>query len=482
MKEKLHPLSRAHASGGNIMRKDGITSDRETVTELSRSLKGFERRLAASERRCQDLDDRLSFIAKVLDAGPEINPGLEELRKLLDDDFYNYLIHSAVGSAGVCAMKTLEKAEARIGQLVRAPQLLAKSIVAVGGPFSSGKSSFLNSFFSQDKARLPVSIDQTTAIASYVLSGESTEITGYTQSGARIDIPEKIFQSLTWHNNEFQSIVKRLMDNIVFRTEFIRPYENICFVDTPGYSSSELAKNNALAAISGAQALLWCLDVGLGTINDDDVMILKDIIAANPDIRIYIVANRADFILSEQNEKILDQAGMMLRMNSIAYEGISLYTSMKKFSSQPEEYAASARGKTLKDFLEENNRPSTRKEEKLLSLVRGVFEKLVEADDRLALDTINKIRSLGSAEGSVTDISGRNDRANDACRVSDSIREISLELQERLRKLGDDRTAVKKLGNKFEKCISSIFGPGNEPDNSAKQPGSGGKCFSAAVE
>ena len=75
------------------MRKDGITSDRETVTELSRSLKGFERRLAASERRCQDLDDRLSFIAKVLDAGPEINPGLEELRKLLDDDFYNYLIH-----------------------------------------------------------------------------------------------------------------------------------------------------------------------------------------------------------------------------------------------------------------------------------------------------------------------------------------------------------------------------------------------------
>lgn len=196
--------------------------------------------------------------------------------------------------------------------------------------------------------------------------------------------------------------MKRLIDDIVFRTEFIRPYENICFVDTPGFnqgSGSGLDKDTAIAAISGAQALLWCYDVSGGTIHDDDWPILNDILDVNPDIRTYIIANRADSNPDDENCEILYQAEMMLRVNSDAYEGISLYSSAEKFSSpEQEKYKDAARGKKLADFLEENNRPDTRKEDELLSLVRGVFDDYVRADDALAQDTMKKIRALSSIE------------------------------------------------------------------------------------
>lgn len=192
------------------------------ITELEEMRDALD--TVQSER--DELNDRLSFIASAVEAEPEQNSGLEEFRSLLDNDYQKYASQNAFHSSGVGALRTLQEAEAQIELLTRDPQILGKTVVAVGGAFSSGKSSFMNSLFLNDRVTLPTGMDQTTAIASYVLIGGSTEITGYTYRGGRISIPEKIFQLFTYrHKDEFRFNMKRLIDDIVFRTEFIMPAE-----------------------------------------------------------------------------------------------------------------------------------------------------------------------------------------------------------------------------------------------------------------
>ena len=55
-------------------------------------------------------------------------------------------------------------------------QLIGKKIVALGGGFSSGKSTFLNTFLGNAKI-LPTDINPSTSVPTYVLSGDK-EISG----------------------------------------------------------------------------------------------------------------------------------------------------------------------------------------------------------------------------------------------------------------------------------------------------------------
>lgn len=479
------------ASVADLSRK--LSEERKYSKEKLDELEKNRKDLEASELERVSLNERLSFIGSVIEADPESNSGLETFRKLLEQDYQDYANQNSFLASEARALKTLQQVEAQLEQLARDTQILAKSIIAVGGAFSSGKSSFLNSFFSQNKVRLPVGMDQTTAISSYVLAGERSEITGYSYRGARVAVPDKIFSLFTYRKkDQFRFNMKRIISDIVFKTEFVKTYENICFVDTPGYnpgSSSELDKNTAVTAISGAQGLLWCFDVSGGTIHDDDFKILQDIIEANPDIRIYIVANRADLKSPEENEEILDQAEMLLESNGIACEGMSLYTSRKKFSAQPEEYTAAARGMTLAEFLDENNEPDTRKEEALLNAVRGVFDEYINADEREIKNASKRIKELRSISGRFQYIIGKKDEIienfksrisrkdlqrmgsiassnideteDDSDAISQILADNVKDLKATLNKASEDKDAAEALCRKFEECIGSIFGDRN---------------------
>lgn len=56
---------------------------------------------------------------------------------------------------------------------------MRKTVVAVAGSFSSGKSSFMNSFFVNRNVKLPTGMTQTTAISSYVMPDEVPSIMGH---------------------------------------------------------------------------------------------------------------------------------------------------------------------------------------------------------------------------------------------------------------------------------------------------------------
>lgn len=451
---------------------------------------GLKEQLSAAKSECGSLNNRLAFIASVIEAKPEQNSGTEKFRKLLDEDYQKYANQNSSNSSSARAMKTLLEVGNQLELVARDSQILGKNIAAIGGAFSSGKSSFMNSFFSQDEVTLPVGMDQTTAIASYVMDGENTEIAGYSYKGARVAVPENIFSLFTYQEKDkFKLNMKLIIDDIVFKTGFVQPYENICFIDTPGFnpgSNSEFDYNTAITAIAGAQILLWCFDVSLGAIHDDEFQILQDILNVNPDLKIYVIANRADLKSNEENAEVLDQVEMMLEANAIEYEGISLYTSIHKFSEQPDEYVAYVKGKTLPDFLAENNKPDTRKEEDLLKLVRGIFDEYIAADDEQIKATKKKIQEsksinsrfeyvLGKKDEIISDIKSRlsqkdleamgssvmdsaDDTEDDVDAVSEIMEENMRSLKATLQKATDDKSAAEELCRKFEECIAGIFG------------------------
>lgn len=453
-------------------------------------ISGLEEQLSAAQSECESLNNRLAFIASVIEAKPEPNSGTEKFRKLLDDDYQKYANQNSSNTSSARAMKTLMEVGNQLELVARDSQILGKNIAAIGGAFSSGKSSFMNSFFNQDEITLPVGMDQTTAIASYVMDGENTEITGYSYKGARVAVPENIFSLFTYQKKDkFKLNMKLIIDDIVFKTGFVQPYENICFIDTPGFnpgSNSEFDYNTAITAIAGAQILLWCFDVSLGTIHDDEFQILQDILSVNPDLKIYVIANRADQKSNEENAEVLDQVEMMLEANAIEYEGMSLYCSTRKFSEQPDEYAACVKGKTLPDFLAENNKPDTRKEEDLLKLVRGIFDEYIAADDEQIKASKKKIQEsksinsrfeyvLGKKDEIISDIKSRlsqkdleamgssvmdgaDDTEDDVDAVSEIMEENMRSLKATLQKATDDKSAAEELCRKFEECIASIFG------------------------
>lgn len=387
------------------------SEDRAFISEKIRELDKMRQERDAARIECDDLNGRLDFIAGIVEAAPKTNEHIERFRELLEKDYQNYANQTSFLASETKALKTLQQVQVRLEQVARDPEILGKNIIAVGGAFSSGKSSFLNSFFrANPKLKeercdlLPVDSEPATAIASYVLAGERTEITGYTYRGGIVPISRKNFPLFKrGEQDKFRFNMKRLVSDIVFKTEFVRPYENICFIDTPGFnpaSSSELDRNTAITAISGAKALIWCFDLKDGTIHDDDFSFLQDILDVNEDIRIYIVANKADAHPIEVNEEILDMAEEELKNHFIEYEGISLYNTKWKFSSQPEEYQEAVRGKSLSDFLHEYEKQrDTQKEDELLALVRGVFNAYIGADDEQIKRSKKKIQDLRSVHG-----------------------------------------------------------------------------------
>lgn len=480
----------------------GESSNSSNATELEKQLaeeKAFakekiqelEKRneeLAAARLESEELNEKFAFIASVVEAQPEQNSGLVKFRKLLDEDYQKYANSNAFLTTEAKAMKKLLEVQYQLELVTRDSQILGKTVVALAGAFSSGKSSFMNSFFMHDNVTLPVGMDQTTAIASYVLSGENTEITGYTYRGAKVDVPDRIFSLFAYQEKDaFRFNMKHLIDDIVFRTEFNHPYENICFIDTPGFNSgsgSELDYNTAITAISGAQVLLWCFDVRKGTIDQNELTNLRTILDENPHIRIYFIANMAEVPSDVDNNKTLDEVENVLKASSIPYEGINLYTATENFNSQPARFNASTRGKPLAAFLDEiNQEPDRTKQKELQDQVQGVFDEYIKADDQHIEDTRKRIQALNSIESSFIDVIGKKDEAildyksrtgrralsgmnadssaeadegMDA--VSDSIAEIKKGLQASLQRAADDKTAAEELCRRFQRCIKNIFG------------------------
>ena len=184
----------------------------------------------------------------------------------------------------------------RLREFCACPALAHKTLIAFGGGFSAGKSSLINALIGE-KRLLPAQVDPTTSLPTYLMHGPAHAIHALNQYRRLIELSPEEFASLT-HDEQarFGSSAARLLE-ATYLTHPSFAWQNLAFIDTPGYSKPDDANASrsdaqlARAWLNSAHAIVWAVSAEAGCISEDDLAFLATL---NPDIPRIVVVTKAD--------------------------------------------------------------------------------------------------------------------------------------------------------------------------------------------
>lgn len=219
--------------------------------------------------------------------------------------------------------------EDALEDLVAFPDLANKTVVGIGGGFSAGKSRFINTLLNNDL--LPEALEPTTAIPSYLVSGTHEVIRALNQFDHDVELDRSALQAITHafprhyrqaHGVEvgFAHMVRLLMIH-----DPHLPWQNIAFLDTPGYSkpdhpqSAQADRQIALRQLKEADQILWLLNAKNGSIRRDDIEFLRDLNHPTP---IFFVVTQADLVGKSRIAAILKSTAEALEEAHIPSAGL----------------------------------------------------------------------------------------------------------------------------------------------------------------
>ncbi len=269
------------------------------------------------------LKERYDLIARILNDKMK-NEGLEEYQSVLDNEFLEF-------SSGVDSLKekeiallTLQEIKKELQLVASYPSLFQKSMVAVGGGFSAGKSSFLNNVLG---LKLPIGLDKTTAIPTYCLRGEREVLMGCSQNGGVVELPDFSFDHKTL--NAFGFDLKSIMPFMILSAPL--PFKHLCFIDTPGYNPSNQGytggdRQASEEYLANAKSILWVIDCQHGTIQSDDLDYLQELYEKHGK-QVFIVLNKADRKTKNDLETIATNIREVLEDKGVEICGIGAYSS-----------------------------------------------------------------------------------------------------------------------------------------------------------
>jgi GTPase SAR1 family protein len=243
-----------------------------------------------------------------------------------------------------------------VSDLCRFPLLSGRHIVAIGGAFSSGKSSFVNSFLGKDI--LPTAIERTTALPTYIVNAPAEVISAATLAGRMQQLRLIDFEFLTHNSAKDHNISLSTFLRYLTLSSPEMPFENIAFLDTPGYSADPqygLAVSDQIIAeqhLRSADAIIWCVDVENGGFRQSDIEFLHRLGTSRP---LWVVFNKADLKDPLELPAIKAQAENSLLSAGLAISGLTLYS-----SHFPEEYPAEELAAFLQEIGREKKTPSWR--------------------------------------------------------------------------------------------------------------------------
>jgi signal recognition particle receptor subunit beta len=219
-------------------------------------------------------------------------------------------------------------------------KLIGKNIVALGGGFSSGKSSFLNSIL--NKRVLPSDIDPSTSVPTYIVNDNEEEIYGINIFESKIDLELKDLKSISHgfgeildddDNIEIEEVKLGHIVNSVFLCTPNQVYNHIAFLDTPGYSKADTSgyslktdEKIARAQLNSSNFILWFIQADDGTIREDDIEFLNSI---NKEIPKLIIVNKADKLVESSVEDVKSKVREVLDSKGILYVDVVSYSARK---------------------------------------------------------------------------------------------------------------------------------------------------------
>ncbi|GAA9001279.1 hypothetical protein BTM277_10550 [Helicobacter pylori] len=335
---------------------------------------------AENHHNTEGLKERYDLIARILNAKTS-NEGLEEYQSILDNEFLEFASGVDSLKEKEIALLMLQEIKKELQLVASYPSLFQKTIVAVGGGFSTGKSTFLNNLLGL-KLKLPEDMNPTTAIPTYCLKGKKEVLMGFSQNGGIVELPHLAFDHQFLDSLGFN--LKEIMPFMLLSAPSV-PFEFLCFIDTPGYNSSAQGytggdKEASKESLKHAKHILWLISCERGDLHKDDLEYLQELYEEEGK-QVFIVLSRADRRTKSQLEEVAKQIKETLENNGIEFLGICTYSAtryleIKEFSEKSHVF------NSLEKFLKKLNRRSEKQNE-ILSVLYEVllmYEKAIEQD------------------------------------------------------------------------------------------------------
>ncbi len=335
---------------------------------------------AENHHNTEGLKERYDLIARILNAKME-NEGLEEYQQILDNEFLEFASGVDSLKEKEIALLTLQEIKKELQLVASYPSLFQKTIVAVGGGFSAGKSTFLNNLLGL-KLKLPEHMNPTTAIPTYCLKGKKEVLMGFSQNGGMVELP-----NLTFDHQFLKSLgfnLKEIMPFMLLSAPSV-PFEFLCFIDTPGYNPGNQGytggdKEASKESLKHAKHILWLISCERGGIESDDLEFLQELYEEEGK-QVFIVLSRADRRTKSQLEEVAKKIRETLKDNGIEFKGICAYSAtrhleIKEFSEKSHVF------NSLEKFLMKLNQRSEKQNEILgyLYEVHRMYEKAIKQD------------------------------------------------------------------------------------------------------
>ena len=217
-------------------------------------------------------------------------------------------------------------------------KLIGKNVIALGGGFSSGKSSFLNALMG--KRVLPADIDPSTSVPTYIVSGEKHNVMGINVFDSKVSMQPKDIRKIAHGFGEVEDdddekitnavTLGHVLENIFFSTP-LHKYENIAFLDTPGYSKPDSEKYSvktdeqiSRGQLNSSNYILWFIQADAGTITEEDIKFIRTL---REDIPKLIIVNKADKKNLVDLQDIISKIKSNLDIKGIRYVDVFAFTS-----------------------------------------------------------------------------------------------------------------------------------------------------------
>ncbi len=396
-----------------------------------------------------DLKERYDLIVRILNAQIK-NEGLEEYQSVLDNEFLEFASGVDSLKEKEIALLTLQEIQKELQLVASYPSLFQKNMVAVGGGFSAGKSTFLNNLLGL-KLKLPEHMNPTTAIPTYCLKGKKEVLMGFSQNGGMVELPHLAFDHQFLESLGFN--LKEIMPLMLLSAPSV-PFEFLCFIDTPGYNPGNQGytggdKQASKESLKHAKHILWLISCERGGIESDDLEFLQELYEEGK--QVFIVLSRADSRTKRQLEEIAIKIKETLEDSGIEFLGIGAYSAtryqeIKEFSEKSPVFDS------LEKFLTDLDKRSEKQNAILSALydVHLAYEKAIQQDAR---EFKHYQKALHSLKLDLM-VAGFDDDRNDAFNQIGSIKKG---FSEKERSKRENLAPLNEVIGLFKESIDKVF-------------------------
>ena len=399
----------------------------------------------------EELNNNFNLVKKIIKQNESIinSEQLNNIEKIIDKDLPNTIKKTAPVNFPDIYFDFKYEYD-KFKEFILYNQLIGKNIVALGGGFSSGKSSFLNSILKQKL--LPASIDPSTSVPTYIVNDESEYVYGINIFNNEVKLDKCDLKSIchgfgemTDENDDVTEEEVKLghILNSIFLATPTQIYKHIAFLDTPGYSkpdtntySIKTDEKIAKAQLNSSNFILWFIQGEDGTIKQDDIDFLSKLKKEIPKL---IIINKADKLTNSSINDVKKQVKEILDLKGIMYIDVLSYSRKKT-----DEYDSEKIKYYLTRWNNEIYECNFARNFKILFVkCKNYYDDLISTESK-RLNRLNT--SLTFSENDV---------------VTECLSSLINEIKRHLNELKEDKKNLKKLQDEFFteiKIVSDKFG------------------------